>query len=156
MLENDETRGASEILVAVLKGTKGVMLLGTSTKGDHAIRELFPLSKSESLYIATRWVFPANGVEYNGTGVQPNIVVPAGARNAISTNAANEMAVSDSIRALWKPFSDKAKIDRGLMQRVSGDATILRATDILLGLKELRFNATETATNTRSSTEQQN
>jgi hypothetical protein len=154
LLVNDETRDASEILVAVLNGTKGVMLLGTRTKGDNAIREVLPLSKAEGLYIATRWVFPANGVEYNGAGVQPNIVVPAGATNAIGTNAANEMAVTDSIRALWKPFSDKAKLDRDLMQRVSGDVTMLRATDILLGLKGLQSNATETTTNTPGSSGQ--
>jgi C-terminal processing protease CtpA/Prc len=151
LLVNDETLDAGEILAAVMKGTKGVMLLGTKTRGDNAIRELLPLSAAESLYIATRWVLPGNGIEYNGAGVLPNIVVPAGATNAISANAANAMAESDSIRALWKPLSDKAKLDRGLMQRASGDAMVLRATDILLGLKGLRSNATETATNTLSS-----
>lgn len=154
LLVNDETHDACEILAAVMNGTKGVMLLGTKTKGDSAIRELVPLSAGERLYIATRWVFPGNGVIYEGKGVQPNIVIPADVTNVISANAVNDTAETDSIRALWKPFSNKAKLDRSLMQRVSRDAAMLRATDILLGLKGLRSNGTETATNTQSSTGQ--
>jgi C-terminal processing protease CtpA/Prc len=146
LLINDETRDACEILAAVLKGTKGVMLLGTNTKGDNAIREILPLSAGERVSLATRWAVPANGIEYNGAGVQPDIIVTACGINPGSTNTANAMEESDSIRAIWKPLSDKAKLDRNLMQRVAADGMILRATDILLGLKGLRSNATDTNT----------
>ena len=154
LLVDGETRDACEVLAAVLKEMKGVMLVGTKTKGDNGVREALPLSPTNVLYIATKRIVLENGTGYDGVGVQPGIVTPPAGTNSVHTNETKALADSDAFRALWKPLSDKAKSDRDLMQKVNSDPALLRATDILLGLKGLQTNATETSTNTENSAAQ--
>lgn len=131
---DSDTKDASEILAAVLKGRSRVMLIGGGTRGDAALREVVPVSKTESLYIATRWVeFPGGGSLTNG--VQPDVTITQYARTPVPEKA-----------PFGKEFSEKSKRDKELMERVVGDAVLGSATDLLLGLKALGVHATATNT----------
>ena len=135
VLVDDDTAGACELLAATLKGRKGVMLVGSRTKGDARLRENIRLSEDEMLYISTRWLVPADEVEYDQVGVKPDItVVPLTPGRASIPN----------VKRIGKRPSEKAKVDRKLMERVAGDAVLARATDILLGLKALGGTSDET------------
>jgi C-terminal processing protease CtpA/Prc len=129
ILIDGHTWGAAELLAATLKGRKGVMLVGSRTKGDARLRENIRMSDEEVLRIATRWLVPAGDVEYDQVGIKPDITV------APSANKAKSMP---NVKRIGKRPSEKAKVDRELMERVAGDAVLARATDILLGLKALR------------------
>jgi C-terminal processing protease CtpA/Prc len=154
LLVDGETRDACEVLTAVLKEMKWAMLIGVTTKGDNGVREALPLSPTNFLYIATKRIIPESGVGYDGVGIQPGIVVLPAGTNSVHTNEIKALADSDAIRALWKPLSEKAKRDRDLMQRVTSDPALVRATDILLGLKGLQPNDEKTSTNTENSARQ--
>lgn len=130
LLIDDRTHGASEVLAASLSAQAGVLLVGSRTSGDAARRRTIPVSDRESLRIATHWIDPADSPPYDMIGVRPDIVVdirqiPGGAE-ASSTEDFSK-----------RSMSDKAELDRQLMLRVSGDAVLSRATDVLLGLEAL-------------------
>jgi C-terminal processing protease CtpA/Prc len=135
LLVDGDTAGACELLAATLKGRKGVMLVGSRTKGDARIRENIRLSDNEILYISTKWLIPAGEVEYDQVGIKPDITV--------SPLAAGRKSVP-SVKRIGKRPSKKEKVDRKLMERVAGDAVLARATDILLGLKALRRTGQQT------------
>jgi len=131
VLVGRETRGASELLAGSLSGKPGVMLLGSRTRGDARLRERILLKKKEILYIATKWLVLADDVEYDQVGIKPDIEV--------SETAGREYRQPVPVRKrIGKKMSDKAKIDRKLMERVADDPVLARATDIHLGLKALR------------------
>jgi C-terminal processing protease CtpA/Prc len=136
LLVNGGTRDAGEVLAAVLKNRPGVMLIGTRTRGDAGIRTTLPLSGSNALSIATHRVCLAQGTDYDGSGVEPEIVVQNGARTGPTHD-------SSPVQFRDKPLSEKAKRDRDLMCSVAGDACLSRATDILLGLKALDEHGAE-------------
>jgi C-terminal processing protease CtpA/Prc len=129
VLVGGQTRHASELLAAVLKGREGVMLLGSKTEGDARVRQRIPLSDGESLFLAVGRALPAAGPEYDAVGVSPDIAVGPG---AASTPAPPEKT------ALGEPLSARAAADRERALRVGDDAVLGRAVDILLGLQAVR------------------
>ena len=132
LLVDDNTRDASEVLCAALKKQSGVMLIGAPTLGDNGVRELIPLASNMVCYVATRWVHLLDTNDsYRGTGVLPDIPVSG-------TDENHTVTVRPENGSIMKPLSDKARTDRELMLRVAGDPVLMRATDILLGLKALR------------------
>jgi len=135
---NEMTRDASEVLAALLKSRRHVLLIGARTKGDAGARESVRLSQNEILHIATRRVV-INGQQYETSGVVPDITVDAGKGNG-GKLPAKEISI--------KPESGKAQEDRRLMEKVYSDPALLRATDILLGLKATVAYGRETTTNT--------
>lgn len=134
ILIDRHTCGASETLAAVLRKARGVMLVGAPTRGDDRLREALPLSDGRQLYIATRRIDPGAEHRYFGIGVQPGVTVveSAGSREAKNGNP-------DEESGLLAGLSDREKQDRALATRVSGDAALRRAVDIVLGLKALNI-----------------
>ena len=130
LLIDQGTSSASELLAASVRNLGRVMIIGRPTSGDNKLRELLPLSNSNSLYVATRWLVAARGDDYAAVGVKPDITV-ADSEAHQSPPAAPEPHRDD------RPLSEKAQRDRTLMRRVAEDATLARATDILLGLRAL-------------------
>lgn len=121
VLTDGETRDASELLAAVLRGRRGVLLLGARTFGDDSRREKLGLANGEALYIATGHV-EVGDRRYRAEGVRPDIAVPAPEPGAAGA-AAGEPASGGAVGAT------------NLEARVSGDALLRRSADILLGLK---------------------
>ena len=141
VLADRRTSGGSELLAAVLKGCRGVMLVGSATRGDNRLRELIPLADDRFVYVAARWAVLADGSSYQGAGIAPDIAVdgapPAAAREPASSAATNRPAAAAGKGAL----SEDA---RALRERTAGDPVLARATDILLGLRALGAHANRT------------
>jgi hypothetical protein len=142
LLVDEATSGASELLAATMKDRRGVMVVGRPTRGDATLREAVPLTDGEVMYVSTAWLVPSEG---SGTTnafdrVEPDVEV--------SPAYTNRPAGPAPARPSAKGLSKKAAVDRELMARVSGDAVLLRAVDILLGLKALHLYGTpENGTN---------
>lgn len=142
---DSRTSGAGEVLAAVLQGENGVLLIGEQTRGHEGLMEVIPLTDTEFLYVATRWVL----LEKNGTsidsGVLPDIVIEE------QVNGDTDLPASGK-ELQGKELSEKAQLGRDLMERVAGDAALRRATDILLGLKALGSANRQPSTSTNQET----
>ena len=132
ILVNGETRGASEVLAAVLHGQRGVVVLGSRTHGHTGVMEAIPVTADTSLYLATGWVSLGHKDQAFADGVSPDIAI------------SNQVLVADvelprpGKELEGKRLSEKARLDRSLMERVSGDPVLRRATDVLLALGALQ------------------
>lgn len=133
VLIDSETRGASELLAAVLNDSvRGAMIVGRESAGDPLIREHVPLQSGDLLYVATRQVVTAGGGRYDGRkGVKPD--VQAG---GVAQPEYDAEPVADR-RALL----DQEIRDFALRNRIRGDSALRRTVDILLGLKALNIGA---------------
>lgn len=140
LLQSKTTGGAAEVLAALLKGRKGVLIIGTRTRGDASVRENIQLSPDEILHIATRRIV-MNGTQFEVNGVQPDVLIDTAGK------AAEKIPEK---RIELKIPSAKAKFDRELMERVFSDPVLLRATDVLLAMKALTPYGNEIATDSPS------
>jgi len=136
VLVDEETRGASELLAAVLGGSvRGTMVIGRETAGDPLIREPRKLSTGRYALLATRQLKVADGTLYLGEGgVLPNILI---------TDSALDETVyerDEPILRKGKKMSDEEKEDKALRDRTRNDTYLRRATDVLLGLKALGYD----------------
>lgn len=128
VLTDRDTCGAAEALAACCRGVPGVMLIGAPTRGEARVRELLPMPDGGFLYLATRRVAPVDRPSYEAVGVSPDITVTSFTPGVI---ASGEPPLRN------RTPSAKTVRDRELMLRVNHDATLRRATDILLGLKAI-------------------
>lgn len=130
VIVNRDTREAAEALAACLKGRPRVMLLGEPTRGESAVRTVVEPAPGVAIRVATHRVRMADGRDYAGTGVPPDIAVQPGSPSAV---------VLDN-PAGWHrhPLSERALRDVQLGRRVAPDAALQRAVDILLGLRAVR------------------
>jgi C-terminal processing protease CtpA/Prc len=126
LLVDDRTRDACALLAAALKGRAAVMLIGAPTRPEPRVREFIRLSDGEAVFMATGWVVEAAGADLPPASVTPDVVVDGETAKAAPVS-------KDGLSS--KPPSEKAVQDRRLMEKVSGDVCLARATDILLGLK---------------------
>lgn len=131
ILVDRDTRGAAELLTAILQDCRGVMIIGTPTRGDDRLREPLAVGPDKVLYIAVKRIEVGKD-SYHGHGVKPDISVsPSGD----SVKAKTMTAENDN--GLFSGLSEQAKQDHALIARIGDDLTLRRATDILLGLKAL-------------------
>lgn len=128
VLTDHDTCGAAETVAACYRGMPGVMLIGVPTRGDANVRELLPLPDGGFLYLATHRVAPVDRPSYEGMGVPPDITV---------TSFDPGLLARTEPPARNRTPSAKTLRDRELMLRVTHDAVLRRATDILLGLKAI-------------------
>lgn len=139
LLVNRRTRGAAELLAAVLSGRRGVMVIGEPTAGDDRIREWLPMTSNTMAYFASRRVEPAGRPSYRGTGVKPDVLVSESAAYAAPWIPADPELEGGHV-------SDRSRRDIDLMRRVGSDPVLARATDILLGIRALRGGGSVTNT----------
>ena len=133
LIVNSMTSDAAEILVRTLKGRKGVMLVGGSTRGRACLREWVLVTSNLCVRLVTQVAeSPMPDVAWTGAAM-PDVVSPRGASDSI---AVAEVPTKDDPD---KPLSARAKADRELMRRVSGDPALGRAVDVLLGLRILTY-----------------
>jgi hypothetical protein len=118
------------------------MVLGTPPVGDPVLRERIPVTNGVSVFMGTRYLAVGDGREPL-LRVQPDILVS----NPPPTQAGGQGAPDSTGR---KPLSEKAKMDRTLMERVAGDEPLRRATDILLGLRALGLHGSPSTNLTHS------
>lgn len=123
------TRGAAEVLAAVLDCWPGVMSAGRPTAGEPLIRELVPLGGGLTARIATRRLEFADGRVLDGTqGYAPRLALPA---NAPPDPV--ELDPNGQMRDRRKTLPQEAE-DRALRDRVRGDGDLRAAKDLLLAL----------------------
>lgn len=130
VLVNKDTRGAAETLAAVLQSCRGVMIVGLPTRGDNRLRTSLPIANGKVLYIAIKRIDLGNE-NYNGRGVKPDVVVV----QIEEKTKMQDMMEDDN--GLFSGLSEQEKQDRALITRIGDDLILIRATDILLGLKAL-------------------
>ena len=134
VLINRNTSNAAEALAAALSAGKGVLLIGTSTRGDDCLREFVPLADGRIVYLATRRIEINHAPSYHGMGVNPHVSVTQ-ANDPVKA----EETAGDEENGLFTKLSEEEKLNRALLRRTKGDAVLQRATDILLGLKALNI-----------------
>ncbi len=130
MLVDGETADAAELLAALFLPPRGVLLMGSTTRGDAARREMVPVAGDQFAFLATgRFVRP-DGTTWQGEGIAPHVLVaPAlSARFEIRTNVTSRTGI---------PLTGPALRHLELFARVRSDAVLARAVDLLLGLKAL-------------------
>jgi len=130
VLVSGETRGAGEVLAGVLGRLDRSIVIGSRTSGHEGLMERIPLSEDRQLLVTTRWVSLGSNSVALQEGLLPDIEVSETAEGA------GPLAIPGKQRE-GKPLSEKARMDRRLMERVSTDPALRRATDILLGLHAL-------------------
>jgi carboxyl-terminal processing protease len=136
VLINGETCGTAEALAAALGKCRGVLLVGTPTRGDDSVREFIPISDGRVIYLATRRIGIDGCPSYHGIGINPHITV---AQSKEQTKSNHEQTISDDEGSPVINLSDDERFNRALLRRTRGDAVLQRATDILLGLKALNI-----------------
>lgn len=128
VLIDRDTRGSAEVMAACCRGSPGVMLIGTSTRGDALLRELLPLPDGSYLHVATRRVVPAGRPGFERTGVEPDIGIAAFDPGVFANGDTPARA---------RLHASKTPKDHELLLRVHHDVALRRAVDILLGLRAL-------------------
>ena len=141
VLIDENTRGAAEVLAAALAGSaRGIMLIGSVSRGDPLVREIQDLPGGGHLYLTSKRLVVANGKTYNGRdGVTPDLVV--------APSAPVDEYEPEPPAEGQKELSSEEKEDKLLRDRVRGDETLRRAVDVLLGLKALNIRGVEQTEN---------
>ena len=124
-----DTRGAAEILAAVLKGRQGVILAGWRTRGDMLVREWVEFGSNAAARVAvSRILLPGSGEDAGSRSIEPDVVVTGVRLGRIPERPPP-----------GRSFSEKSEKGRELMRRVADDPVLGSAVDILLGLKATGF-----------------
>jgi hypothetical protein len=130
MLTDGGTTGAADLLAALFAHPRGVLLMGSPTRGEAVRREPVPLSDGRVALLATgRYVRP-DGTTWQGRGIVPHIVVSPGSemRPEIRTNITSRTG---------RPLTGTAQRHLDLFARLREDVVLARAVELLLGLKAL-------------------
>ena len=135
VLADGGTRGASELLAAVLKGgARGVLVIGEETAGDPMVRVAKELSDGRYAMLPGRVIRVGGGLELNGRkGVEPDVYVGEEAKTADTYEPKSPL----SLRRTKRGELEEEQVDRALRERVGADGTLQRAVDILLGLQAM-------------------
>jgi carboxyl-terminal processing protease len=94
VLVNGGTANTAELVASALKERAGAKLVGTKTFGDAILQRLVSLKSGGAMTIAAGKYLTANGAEFNGKGLTPDIAA------AGSSPSANDSAVQRAISAL--------------------------------------------------------
>ena len=134
ILIDERTHGAAELLAATLAGIgRGAMLIGQHTAGDPLIREQVEMPNGTHLLLATRRLVIVNGDVYTGREVvQPDIFVRDDAPH-------REYEPEPPILTDHRSVSVGELEVKALRKTVKGDVTLVRAVDVLLGLRALNI-----------------
>lgn len=135
VLVDERTSLASEVLVATLSGSgKGAIVVGNQTAGDPKIRERVRLAGGEWAYVATKQLVTANGITYRGKeGVQPDVTVN------VANRSYREYVPDRPLLTDPRETTEEEREAKRLKDAIRGDTTLIRAVDVLLGLKALNI-----------------
>jgi C-terminal processing protease CtpA/Prc len=131
---DSDTRESAEAVAAILKSNPRILLIGGPTRGDLVLRERIRVPSGDYLYLATRWMLHPDGTPFVPGGIRPDIEVTTYTLAPLPTERP----------PIGRTLSEKSRQDRVLLERVSGDAVLAKAVDILLALKALGIHAPAT------------
>lgn len=131
ILIDRRTKGAAEVLAAVLNGSsRNVLLIGEPTAGDFNLREAVPLD-GQLIYMVSRVLNTADGIRYTGQfGLEPSVFISE--ENRDTRDYEPPVDLLDRRQVL-----EVEERDIAARRRVRGDGILERAIDIILGLKSL-------------------
>jgi C-terminal processing protease CtpA/Prc len=131
VLINQQTRGAAEILSALLaEASPAALLLGEPTAGDFGLRKAVELDNNLVL-LSTRVLDTAGGHRYDGrAGLEPAIALAPDEWKTYDYDPPED----EDDRRETLPIE---RLHQALRQRTRGDAALERAHDILAALKTL-------------------
>lgn len=92
VLINGGTANVAELVASAMKA-KGATLVGSKTFGDPILQRLVPLRDGAAMTMSAGKYLAANGKEFSGTGIQPDVVVATGGPQT-GSDAAFQRAVS--------------------------------------------------------------
>ncbi len=132
VLVDGATRGAAEILAAILpEANPRVLLVGETTSGDFLVREPVVLQQ-QTVLLATRVLDTAGGYRFTGeAGVVPAVVVTAEERQTHAYEPPENLL--DRRRR-----ADLERQHEALRRRTRGDGILEKAHDLLTALKALK------------------
>lgn len=80
VLVNEGTASASEIVAGALQDTERAIVVGVATYGKGSVQELLRLIDSSVVKLTTAAYLTPEGTDINGTGIEPDVEINAGAR----------------------------------------------------------------------------
>jgi len=75
VLVNDRTSGPAELIATDLRQFGKASVYGEKTVGNAEVTSVFELSDGNALVLVTGIICPYKGVTYNGTGIEPDVVI---------------------------------------------------------------------------------
>lgn len=134
-LVDAKTRGAAEVFTAILASkNRRAIILGERTSGNPLVRSMIPISDGVFVNLAIRRLVVSDGTTYTGMQrVEPDIAVD-------SNSGLLEYAPLPPLLTDRREITKEELEAKALRQFVQGDATLVRAVDILLGLHALNLH----------------
>jgi len=112
ILVNNGSASASEIVAGALRDHKRAILMGTKTFGKGSVQTVIPLRDGSAVRLTTSIYYTPSGQMIHGKGLEPDVVV-----------------------APSPPAASAREEEEGEPPPVAKDPAVLRAVDLLLGLK---------------------
>ena len=97
LLTNGGTASASEIFVSALNEGLGIDIIGQKTFGKAIGQQLINTPNQGLFLLTTLRIASRNGIDYNGTGINPTVVTNLGLELNTALNLADQMAKSPTL-----------------------------------------------------------
>ena len=107
VLIDGASASASEIVAGALQDRHRAVLMGTRSFGKGSVQSIVPLSSGGALRMTTALYYTPSGRSIQGTGLQPDIVVPVPKDQAVAN--ALVLRESDFFGALQNPGAGQTK-----------------------------------------------
>jgi len=119
VLINEGSASGSEILAASLQDYKLAVILGTKSFGKGSVQTVIPLRDGSALRLTTSKYFSPLGREIQGSGVQPDIIVPGAANSEGKADwIFKQLSIEEKGKALGKDKARDYRCDNQLMRAI--------------------------------------
>ena len=154
VLINSGSASASEIVAGALKDHSRAIIIGTRSFGKGSVQSIIPLAGNGAMRLTTARYFTPSGISIQAKGIEPDIIVEAGATDL--KKAKNDNRREENLRgALDKNKKSKeTEIDSDSekpltpLEKLLQDNQISRAVDMIRGIS--LFNKNELSQKTVS------
>jgi carboxyl-terminal processing protease len=154
VLINSGSASASEIVAGALKDHSRAIIIGTRSFGKGSVQSIIPLAGNGAMRLTTARYFTPSGISIQAKGIEPDIIVEAGATDFKKTKNNNRR--EENLRgALDKNKKSKeTEIDSDSekpltpLEKLLQDNQISRAVDMIRGIS--LFNKNELSQKTVS------
>ena len=156
VLINSGSASASEIVAGALKDHSRAIIIGTRSFGKGSVQSIIPLAGNGAMRLTTARYFTPSGISIQAKGIEPDIIVEAGAtdlkkpknnnrreenlRGALDKNKKSKKTEIDSDSDSDKPLTP--------LEKLLQDNQISRAVDMIRGIS--LFNKNELSQKTVS------